>query len=277
MKKIHLFAIKGTTISLVTVLFLSGYLAFSIGDSYRRIRYGVARGVFLEGTLLERKMEAEVYDHVFSVSGDYFVRPRNAFLDPLTDQMLPEIYGQKVDIAATVKIIMHAKPYTNLVPVIVPLEPEITVDIYKNIRTKKGAYMTGFGGGGRGHNIRLAAAALNNYPLAPGETFSFNKATMPRDAERGYEKAPIIVGNTVVPGYGGGVCQVSTTLYNAAKRAELEIVERFPHSMPIDYVPPGMDATVSDFLDFKFRNNSDRFILIKTSTGGYCLVVEIWE
>ena len=100
---------------------------------------------------------------------------------------------------------------------------------------------------------------------------------MPRDAEHGYRKAPIIVGDSVVPGYGGGVCQVSTTLYNAAKKAGLEIVERFPHSMPVDYVHLGMDATVSGYLDFKFRNNNNHYILIKTATQGYLLVVEIWE
>lgn len=100
---------------------------------------------------------------------------------------------------------------------------------------------------------------------------------MPRDAEHGYELAPIIVGNTVVPGYGGGICQVSTTLYNAVRQAGLEIVERYPHSLPVDYVPSGMDATVSNHLDFKFRNNTERFILIRTASYGYVLVVEIWD
>lgn len=277
MKKIHLLSIKGTTISLIMMLIMTGCLAFSIGDNYRRMRYGVARGVYLNDTPMEKKLEPEVYDYVFSIGRDYFVRPRNAYLDPFTGQMLPEIYGQKVDVEATVEMIMKAKPYTTHYPVIVPLDPEITLDIYRNIRTRKGSFMTGFGGGNRGHNIRLAASSLNNYLLAPGEVFSFNKATMPRDAEHGYKMAPIIVGGSVIPGYGGGVCQVSTTLYNAVKRAGLEVVERFPHSRPVGYVPKGMDATVSDYLDFKFRNNKDRFIMIKTSAYGYRLVIEIWE
>ena len=277
MKRIHLLSIKGTTISLIMMLIMTGCLAFSIGDNYRRIRYGVARGVYLNDTPMEKKLESEVYDYVFSIGRDYFVRPRNAYLDPFTGQMLPEIYGQKVDVEATVEMIMKAKPYTTHYPVIVPLDPEITLDIYRNIRTRKGSFMTGFGGGNRGHNIMLAASSLNNYLLAPGEVFSFNKATMPRDAEHGYKMAPIIVGGSVIPGYGGGVCQVSTTLYNAVKRAGLEVVERFPHSRPVGYVPKGMDATVSDYLDFKFRNNKDRFIMIKTSAYGYRLVIEIWE
>ncbi|HAA34798.1 MAG TPA: hypothetical protein DCD97_05755 [Firmicutes bacterium] len=277
MKRIHLLSIKGTTISLIMMLIMTGCLAFSIGDNYRRMKYGVARGVYLNDTPMEKKLEPEVYDYVFSIGRDYFVRPRNAYLDPFTGQMLPEIYGQKVDVEATVEMIMKAKPYTTHYPVIVPLDPEITLDIYRNIRTRKGSFMTGFGGGNRGHNIMLAASSLNNYLLAPGEVFSFNKATMPRDAEHGYKMAPIIVGGSVIPGYGGGVCQVSTTLYNAVKRAGLEVVERFPHSRPVGYVPKGMDATVSDYLDFKFRNNKDRFIMIKTSAYGYRLVIEIWE
>jgi len=277
MKRIHLLSIKGTTISLIMMLIMTGCLAFSIGDNYRRMKYGVARGVYLNDTPMENKLEPEVYDYVLSISRDYFVRPRNAYLDPSTGQMLPEVYGQKVDVEATVEMIMKAKPYTTHYPVIVPLDPEITLDIYRNIRTRKGSFMTGFGGGNRGHNIMLAASSLNNYLLAPGEVFSFNKATMPRDAEHGYKMAPIIVGGSVIPGYGGGVCQVSTTLYNAVKRAGLEVVERFPHSRPVGYVPKGMDATVSDYLDFKFRNNKDRFIMIKTSAYGYRLVVEIWE
>ncbi len=277
MKNLHLISIKKTTVSLVTVLLLVGCLAFNLGDNYRRIKYGVARGIRLEGVLLERKLEHELTDHVISMAPAYFIRPRNAYLDSATDQVLPEIYGQKIDITATVKTVMHSKPHTELSLVLIPLEPEITADIYQNIRTKKAGFLTGFGGGNRGHNICMAASSLNNYLLAPGEIFSFNRATMPRDAEHGYKLAPIIVGDTIVPGYGGGICQVSTTLYNAVKRAKLEVVERFPHSMPVDYVPPGMDATVSDYLDFKFRNNQDRYILLKTATHGYCLVVEIWE
>ncbi|NMB41309.1 MAG: VanW family protein [Firmicutes bacterium] len=277
MKKIRTLNITGTTVFLIIMLIVAGCLIFNIRDSFKRMKYGVAKGVWLGGTLLERKMEHEVYDLVSSVSKVYFLKPKNAYWDRLTGQILPEINGQKVDVSATVKMIMNSKPHTVHDPVIVPLEPEITTDVYKNIRTKKGSFRTGFGGGNRAHNIFLAASSINNCLLAPGEVFSFNKATMPRDAEHGYKKAPVIVGGTVVPGYGGGICQVSSTLYNAVKNAELEVVERFPHSMPVDYVPKGMDATVSEYLDFKFRNNRDKFILIKTGTYGYTLVVEIWE
>ena len=69
---------------------------------------------------------------------------------------------------------------------------------------------------------------------------------------------------------------MSSTLFNAVLRANLEIIERYPHSMPVGYVPPGRDATVSDYLDFKFRNNTDSYIIIKANTYGTQCHVEIW-
>ncbi len=277
MKKISTLIIKGTSLTLITLFILTGCLALGIRDSYRRLKYGVPEGVYLESIPMGKKLPQEVYALVLSLAQSSFTQPRNAFLDPLTGQILPQVYGQKIDVEATVKLIMNSRPGTVLQPVYISLHPEITADLYQNIRHRKSSFATGYGNGGRGKNISLAASQINNYALAPGEIFSFNKATMPRDAEHGYELAPIIVGNTVIPGYGGGVCQVSTTLYNAARNADLEIVERYPHSLPIDYVPLGMDATVSDHLDFKFRNSTEKMIMIKAAAHGYLLVIEIWE
>jgi vancomycin resistance protein YoaR len=278
MKKIILFSIKGTTFSLIAVLVMTGCLAFNIRENYNRQKYGVSRGVYLGDTLLEKMLEHEVIDYVLSLSRDNFVRPRNAYLDSSTGVILPEVYGKKIDIQATVKMIMEADPFTNLDPVYIELDPEITADVYNKINKRIGSFMTGFGGGNRGENIRLAAYLINNTLVAPGEVFSFNKTTTPRKSDkRDYRLAPIIVGGSIVPGYGGGICQVATTLYNAVKNAGLEIVERHPHSRPVGYVPRGMDATVSYHLDFKFRNNKDRFIKVKAADWGYRLVVEIWE
>ena len=276
-RKVTILTIKGTTLLLLVLLFLSGCLTVNIRDSYRRLRYGVPAGVFLNDIPMERKLEEEVRFIVQALSREYLIRPRNAYLDPLSGEILPEQYGEKIDIQATVDLIMHSEPQTTHRPVLITLDPEITADILGNIRHRRGSFATGFGNGGRGENIRLAAQALHNYLLAPGEIFSFNEATGPRVPERGYKLAPIIVGGTVVPGYGGGVCQVSTTLYNAVLNAGLQVVQRFPHSRPVGYVPKGKDATVSNYLDFKFRNNTDRFILIKSSSYGYRLVVEIWD
>ncbi len=277
MKKITILTIKGTTLLVLALLFVSGCLTVNIRESYMRLKYGVPAGVFLADIPMERKLEEEVLFVVESLNRDFMTRPRNAYLDPLSGEILPEQYGEIIDVRATVDLIMNSKPQTMHQPVLVTLDPEITGDILRNISHRRGSYATGFGNGGRGENIRLAAQSLHNYLLAPGEVFSFNGATGPREPERGYKLAPIIVGGTVIPGYGGGVCQVSTTLYNAVLNAELQVVERFPHSRPVGYVPRGKDATVSNYLDFKFRNNTDGFILIKSSSYGYHLVVEIWD
>jgi vancomycin resistance protein YoaR len=117
----------------------------------------------------------------------------------------------------------------------------------------------------RTHNIELAAKSLDNCLVAPGEVFSFNDVVGPRTKEKGYDEADIILQNELVLGIGGGVCQVSTTLYNTVLQAELAIVERTPHSMRISYVAPGLDATVVyGYRDLKFRNNTSTHLIIKT-------------
>jgi len=110
-----------------------------------------------------------------------------------------------------------------------------------------GAYTTYYKDGlddGRVHNITKLALALN-FVVAPGEVWSFNEALGPRTKERGYLPAPTIVLGEMTESYGGGTCQVSSTLFVAALRAGLEVVERRPHSRPSSYIPKGMDATVS--------------------------------
>lgn len=130
---------------------------------------------------------------------------------------------------------------------------------------------------GRTNNIVLAAKALDGFLLAPGEVFSFNGTVGPRTKEAGYDEADIILQRELVPGVGGGVCQVSTTLYNTVLRAGLEIVERTPHSLIIPYVEPGLDATVSyDHLDFKFRNNTTGHVLLKTAVYQGSLTIKLF-
>jgi putative cell wall-binding protein len=130
----------------------------------------------------------------------------------------------------------------------------------------------------RTENIRLAAKALDGQLLAPGERFSFNERVGERTAEAGYKEALIIEGDVFTPGLGGGICQVSSTLYNAVMLAHLEIVERHPHSLPISYVPPGQDATVAyPYLDFKFRNSSKEYLLIRSFVKGDALTFQFFK
>jgi vancomycin resistance protein YoaR len=129
----------------------------------------------------------------------------------------------------------------------------------------------------RSYNIALAAKALNNTLIKPGEVFSFNKRVGPRTAKSGYREAIIIESNVFVPGLGGGVCQVSSTLYNTVLLAGLEITERSNHSLAITYVPLGRDAAVSyGYQDLKFRNNLKSHIYIKTYVGKGSLTMKIF-
>lgn len=130
----------------------------------------------------------------------------------------------------------------------------------------------------RTENIRLAAKALDGKVLAPGERFSFNESVGERTAEAGYKEAMIIVGKEFVPGLGGGVCQVSSTLYNVVNLAGLEILERHAHSLEITYVPYGQDATVAyGVLDFRFKNSTDTFLLIRSFVEGDTLTFQLYK
>lgn len=104
-------------------------------------------------------------------------------------------------------------------------------------------------------NIQLANEALNKAIVQSGDIFSFNDVVGPRTADRGYQEAPIIIDEEKEMGIGGGVCQVSTTLYNAALAGGLEIIERHQHSAEVGYIELGRDATVSyGGYDLKFKN-----------------------
>ncbi len=245
-------------------------------DHLMRLQGKAAPGVSVEGVFVEGLSKPEIETIIGRLSENVFRRPRNAYLDPWTDQVVSEVYGIQVDESSTVQRVMKAPAGSRVLLDLVELDPEITAGLFAQITRPVSSYHTVYGsGGGRNTNIELAAAAINNYLLFPGEIFSFNKAVGPRTMERGYELAPIIVGSSVVPGLGGGICQVSSTLYNAVLEAELEVVERYPHSQPVGYVPPGRDATVSDYLDFKFQNNRDRVVMIKTACWGGRIEVEI--
>ncbi|MDI6872574.1 MAG: VanW family protein [Bacillota bacterium] len=124
------------------------------------------------------------------------------------------------------------------------------------------------GDANRTENIRLAAETMDQAVLQPGETFSFNQTVGPRIPDSGYREAPVVVNGRLVPGIGGGVCQVSSTLYNAVLLADLAVVTRHRHSIPSAYVPPGRDATVAyDYFDFRFRNPHEWPVVIDLELG----------
>ncbi len=129
----------------------------------------------------------------------------------------------------------------------------------------------------RNNNIRLSAEAITNTTVLPGATFSFNQATGQRTAEKGYKAAAAISGGETFDEIGGGVCQTSTTLFNAVARANLTIVDRDPHAWPSNYVDMGEDATVNwPNLDFSFRNDTEWPIFIVAYYANQKVTVEIY-
>jgi vancomycin resistance protein YoaR len=130
----------------------------------------------------------------------------------------------------------------------------------------------------RVNNIRLAIKKINGHKLDPGETFSFNDTVGKRDAENGFKMAAIIINGEYGEDMGGGVCQLSSTIFNAAERANLDIIERHSHTRMVKYVPPSKDAAVSyPYLDFRFTNNKNYPIKISATISGKRVVVSIWK
>lgn len=128
----------------------------------------------------------------------------------------------------------------------------------------------------RSANLASAARALDGKLLKPGDTLSFNETVGPREPATGYKEAYVIVNGEYVKGTGGGVCQVSSTLYNAVLLSNLEIVERMPHAVVVSYVPPGQDATVNyPNIDFKFKNNTGSLVYLRTEVKQGVLKVRI--
>ena len=129
----------------------------------------------------------------------------------------------------------------------------------------------------RSYNVSVAARAFDELLILPGHEVSFNNVVGPRSTEAGYKNAPVIINNEFVDGPGGGVCQVSTTLYNCILLANLDIIERSSHSLPVSYVPIGRDATVVyDAIDMQFRNNTDSYLYIKSYISGGQLTIKIY-
>ncbi len=130
---------------------------------------------------------------------------------------------------------------------------------------------------GRSQNLALASKAIS-VTLQPGEEFVWSRIVGQASADKGYKEAPVFSGNKVVPGVGGGVCQVSTTLYNAVLNAGFQVTERHPHSMPVTYAKPGRDAAVAyGSLDFRFINTADYAIKISANAAGGTLTVTIYK
>lgn len=161
------------------------------------------------------------------------------------------------------------------------MQPSVTVESLKRegIRRKIAEFSTGLqtSGEGRLHNVEAAARSIDGMVLPPGGIFDYAKVVEAAEQSYGFREAPVIFGGKLVPGVGGGICQVSSTLYNAAIRAGLDIVERRNHSLPVSYVPLGQDATFAQgYINFRFQNTSGQHLLITAQVKEEQLIVKLF-
>jgi vancomycin resistance protein YoaR len=146
------------------------------------------------------------------------------------------------------------------------------------ITSRVGRYETIYGGDpNRIHNVQLVARLIDGKVIAPGATFSFNQSTGARTAAKGFLEAPVIINGELTTGLGGGVCQVSTTVFNAAYEAGLKITDRTNHALYISHYPQGRDATVNyPDVDLRFVNDTSHWLLLRTFVGSSSLVVDLY-
>lgn len=257
----------------------------SLEERYAQIQRAQQEGVrYVTGFTYDR----EAVDELVDIIGDSLdVAAQDATLDAFdannrTFTFTAESAGYQIDRVQLKSDILAALDERAYDRVIIPqgqrVEPQVTLDQLQGLFGRISSYTTKTTKDqDRNTNIALSAAALNGRVVMPGETLSFNDCTGKRTGEKGYREAGAIAGGVLVDDTGGGVCQTSSTLFNAVVRADLEIVERSAHSWPSSYVNKGEDATVNwPSLDFVFRNNGQFPVFVVAWYADQTVTVEIY-
>lgn len=241
-----------------------------VQDVYKTLRYGK------DVPLSIKVDETKLADSIDSIQKKYDVKPRDAYAEP--DGQDVTIHKERAQIVIDPDELTKqvkadlAQGKTDAIdaPVSKRTEADIKKEDLKGIDTVLSSYTTHFDpdADNRDDNIALCTRLLNKTLVPASKDFSFNDTVGTRTREKGYKDAPVYFDNKVVMDAGGGVCQVSTTLFNAVLRAGMIIAARSPHFAPAGYVPVGMDATVADgSLDFGFTNPFQHPVYIYTEYG----------
>jgi vancomycin resistance protein YoaR len=219
---------------------------------------------------LANQLDHPAKDATFAVSGS-------------SVRVVPAQPGIVVDVpTSAARIVAAAKRPSNRITTVALVQEAPTrstaAATAMHITGQVGSYETIYGGDpNRIHNVQLVAHLVDGTLIAPGSTFSFNGTTGERTAAKGFLEAPVIVNGELQTGLGGGVCQVSTTVFNAAYEAGLPITERTNHALYISHYPLGRDATV-DYpdVDLKFVNDTGHWLLLRTFVGASSLTVSLY-
>lgn len=232
---------------------------------------------FSKKTRQPKKLTAEkLYEEAFSAVCDASYKKEGS-----TVVVVPHKYGIDFNKKEAEDIIKQHTEYGEEFQI--PAKIEAPSLLYEDAKAKLfaqtlGSYKSNFNSGDRSRssNIYLAAKLINDVILMPGDVFSYNDTVGERSAARGFKVAHVYMNNEVVDGIGGGICQVSSTLYCATLYANMEIVTRTNHQLPVSYVPLGQDATV-DYgnIDFKFKNNTGYPLKVAAEGAGATVTVSI--
>lgn len=230
---------------------------------------------------------AELKDEIEAIGREIYLEPIDATIefhqgeDPLFT-FTSEQVGQQLMVDETIAELMERvdnKQYGEMTLPIEELPPARFESELKTWTTKVASFRTELHeNADRTYNVKLSSSAYDGLVLQPGEVFSLNDTTGPRDKAHGYRDADVIVGGKKLePAPGGGNCQTATTLYGAAVRADMEIVERYPHSFPSSYTEVGQDATVNyPYADIKIKNNKDTPLFFDRYFEGAWICVDIY-
>lgn len=247
-------------------------------DQVERHFFGVAPGVIMAGRDFSGLLPEEVTADIEYLAIKHQKLPREPALDKRTGKIIKEEAGVVIDVTGSVDKVLNAVEGQHLELETIRIYPQYTRRDLENANQKLGSYESWISGSYQRYtNIVLASSCLNNSVVWPDEIFSFNETVGPRTAEMGFMPAPVILMGARALDYGGGVCQVSSTLYNTVLASGLKIVERHQHSLPVHYVPAGRDAAVAyDHMDLKFKNTSSSLVIIKAGVSKGKLWVQLW-
>jgi vancomycin resistance protein YoaR len=247
---------------------LAGMLQLPAGGAGKLAIGGPAANKFF--ARLDHRVSKPAVDARFAVDGSHVT-------------ILPSQTGTAIDVPRTVASVLAAaerrhRRVAYLAETVVRPTRTTAQASAMGITGIVGSYETYFGGiANRIHNVELVAHLVDNKLIAPGATFSFNGTTGARTAEKGFVDAPVIINGELQTALGGGVCQVSTTVFNAAYEAGLPITARTNHALYISHYPLGRDATV-DYpdVDLKFVNDTKHWLLLRTFVTSSSLVVNLY-
>lgn len=273
----------------------AGYhLEEAVEKAYNTGRQGTEKECFQTGKVLlkegidipldysydKEKMSQKLHD----IAAQFNQEAKDSTVSRKSGQFVvtPEQTGRSMQVAETEQkavAVLDTRKSGNVEISAETVHPKITAEDNSHVTDLIGSYTTTYNGSDPNRNINLSVGSnyINGTMIAPSEVFSANAELGPQTYAGGYKDAAIYNNGKVEKGVAGGVCQVTTTLYNAVLMAELDVVERHPHSMTVGYVPLGRDAAVAGtYKDLKFKNNTEYPILVEAYASGGNLVMNIY-